>query len=83
VYQEHFIDLCHLVGHPTPNESDPSGTRFAFELGAGKIRFEGWQATEGGKREVRKALRRTLAKYKLHKDEELFEKAYGYVKEYY
>lgn len=48
-----------------------------------KIRFEGWQATEGGKREVRKALRRTLAKYKLHKDEELFEKAYGYIKEYY
>lgn len=48
-----------------------------------KIRFDGWQATEAGKREVRKALRRTLAKYKLHKDEELFEKAYGYVKEYY
>jgi type I restriction enzyme, R subunit len=48
-----------------------------------KIRFEGWQATDGGKREVRKALRRTLAKYQLHKDEELFEKAYGYVKEYY
>ncbi|MEO7839168.1 MAG: HsdR family type I site-specific deoxyribonuclease [Anaerolineales bacterium] len=48
-----------------------------------KIRFEGWQATDGGKREVRRALRRTLAKYKLHKDEELFEKAYGYVREYY
>ncbi len=48
-----------------------------------KIRFEGWQATDAGKREVRRALRRTLAKYKLHKDEELFEKAYGYVKEYY
>lgn len=48
-----------------------------------KIRFEGWQATDGGKREVRKALRRTLAKYQLHKDEELFEKAYGYVREYY
>ncbi|HLO28295.1 MAG TPA: HsdR family type I site-specific deoxyribonuclease [Anaerolineales bacterium] len=48
-----------------------------------KIRFEGWQATDGGKREVRKALRRTLFKYKLHADTELFEKAYGYVKEYY
>ncbi len=48
-----------------------------------KIRFEGWQATEGGKREVRKTLRRTLAKYKLHKDEELFEKAYGYMRKYY
>jgi type I restriction enzyme, R subunit len=48
-----------------------------------EIYFVCWQATEGGKREVRKALRRTLAKYKLHKDEELFEKAYGYVREYY
>jgi type I restriction enzyme, R subunit len=48
-----------------------------------KIRFEGWQATDGGKREVRRALRRTLAKYQLHHESELFEKAYGYVKEYY
>lgn len=48
-----------------------------------QIRFPDWQSTEGGKREVRKALRRTLAKYKLHTDTELFEKAYGYVKEYY
>ena len=22
-YQQHFIDLCHLVGHPTPAELDP------------------------------------------------------------
>ncbi|MBN2116290.1 MAG: HsdR family type I site-specific deoxyribonuclease [Anaerolineales bacterium] len=48
-----------------------------------KIRFEGWQATDAGKREVRKALRRTLFKYHLHQDTELFEKAYGYVREYY
>ncbi|CAK0755775.1 type I restriction enzyme, R subunit [Gammaproteobacteria bacterium] len=48
-----------------------------------QIRFPDWQSTESGKREVRKALRRTLAKYKLHTDTELFEKAYGYVKEYY
>ena len=32
---------------------------------------------------MRKAFRRTLFKYKLHSDEELFEKAYGYIKEYY
>ena len=48
-----------------------------------KIRFDGWQATEAGKREVRKSLRRTLAKYKLHKDEDLLKKAYGYLQEYY
>jgi type I restriction enzyme R subunit len=47
------------------------------------VRFDGWQATAAGEREVRKALRRTLFKYKLHTDNELFEKAYGYIKEYY
>jgi type II restriction/modification system DNA methylase subunit YeeA len=42
-YQEHFIDLCHLVGHQTPNDYDPSGTRFAFEMGAGKTSGgQGW-----------------------------------------
>ncbi len=47
------------------------------------VRFDGWQAANAGEREVRKALRRALFKYKLHTDTELFEKAYGYVKEYY
>ena len=47
------------------------------------VRFDGWQATAAGEREVRKALRRTLFKYKLHTDTDLFEKAYGYIKEYY
>jgi restriction-modification enzyme MmeI-like protein len=27
-YQEHFSDLCRLLGQPTPNEADPSGTDF-------------------------------------------------------
>ncbi len=31
--QEHFIDLCRLVGHPTPAEADPAGERFTFEAG--------------------------------------------------
>ena len=31
--QEHFIDLCHLVGHPTPASADPAGTWFTFERG--------------------------------------------------
>lgn len=34
--QEHFIDLCALVGHETPMQQDPSGTRYAFEMGAAK-----------------------------------------------
>lgn len=42
------------------------------------VRFDGWQATHAGEREVKKALRRTLFKYKLHQDAELFDRAYGY-----
>jgi len=34
--QEHFIDLCRLVGHPTPAEADPTGESFCFEKGAAK-----------------------------------------------
>ena len=41
--QEHFIDLCRLVGHETPAEADPTGERFAFEAGAGKQQGgQGW-----------------------------------------
>jgi type I restriction enzyme R subunit len=47
------------------------------------VRFDGWQATHAGEREVKKALRQTLFKYKLHQDIELFERAYGYIREYY
>lgn len=39
---EHFIDLCSLLGEPTPN-SDPDGSTYAFEKGATKATGgEGW-----------------------------------------
>ena len=47
------------------------------------VRFDGWQNTHAGEREVRGALRKTLFKYKLHQDGELFEKAYQYIATYY
>jgi type I restriction enzyme R subunit len=47
------------------------------------VRFDGWQSTHAGEREVKLALRKTLFKYRLHQDQELFERAYGYVREYY
>ena len=31
--QQHFIDLCHLLGQPTPAEADPTGTSYTFEKG--------------------------------------------------
>jgi type I restriction enzyme R subunit len=47
------------------------------------VRFDGWQSTHAGEREVKIALRKTLFKYKLHQDTDLFERAYGYIREYY
>jgi type I restriction enzyme R subunit len=47
------------------------------------VRFDGWQHTHAGEREVKIALRKTLFKYKLHQDAELFDRAYGYIREYY
>ena len=34
--QEHFIDLCRLLGEPTPAEVDPAGEWYCFEHGARK-----------------------------------------------
>ncbi len=47
------------------------------------VRFPGWQETLAGEREIKKALRKSLFKYKLHADEELFEKSYSYIRQYY
>ena len=42
IYQQHFLDLCELVGHPTPAAFDPTGTRFAFEMGVEKNQRRRW-----------------------------------------
>src|SRR5262249_13869393 len=30
-YQQHFLDLCDLLGHPRPADADPEGRWFTFE----------------------------------------------------
>ena len=41
--QEHFIDLCRLLGEPTPAEADPTGETYCFERGARKdTDGDGW-----------------------------------------
>ena len=41
--QEHFLDLCRLLGEPTPAEADPSGEAYCFERGARKdTGGDGW-----------------------------------------
>ncbi|MHB9133975.1 MAG: type IIL restriction-modification enzyme MmeI [Armatimonadota bacterium] len=34
--QQHFLDLCEVVGHQKPAELDPTGDCFTFERGAAK-----------------------------------------------
>ena len=46
-YQEHFIDLCHLVDHQTPNEANPTGTRFTFKMDAAETSGgHGWKGIQ-------------------------------------
>jgi type I restriction enzyme R subunit len=47
------------------------------------VRFDGWQRSTAGERDVKQALRKALLQYKLHTDQELFDRAYGYIKQYY
>ncbi len=47
------------------------------------VRFDGWQSTTAGKQEVKKALRSIVwIKYKI-RDNDIYNKAYGYIEQYY
>jgi type I restriction enzyme, R subunit len=46
------------------------------------VRFPGWQDTKAGKRKVQKALRKVVyVKYQI-KDQDLFDRAFGYIRQY-
>jgi hypothetical protein len=45
--QEHFLDLCRMLGHPTPAAADPTGESFCFEKGAEK--HDEWLAGQDAK----------------------------------
>jgi len=47
------------------------------------VHFDGWQNTTKGQRQVKQALRSTLFNYKLHTDQDLFDRAYKYIEQYY
>jgi len=47
------------------------------------IRWPDWKQSIAMEREIQKTLRQTLKKYNLHTDQELFRKAYAYIKQYY
>jgi hypothetical protein len=50
--QEHFIDLCRLLGQPTPAEHDATGAEYAFEKGVevtGGVGVGGGGASKGSK----------------------------------
>jgi hypothetical protein len=41
--QQHFLDLCELLGQPKPAEADPEGSWYTFERGVEKVEGgQGW-----------------------------------------
>jgi len=72
------------------NEAKNTNTHIIVERMVGdiddivkKVHFPDWQHTTQGERLVQKKLRRTLLKHKLHTDQDLFDRAYAYIKQYY
>jgi hypothetical protein len=73
-YQQHFLDLCELLGQPKPAEVDPKGTWYTFEkgedtIGGGKGWADVWlHCTFGweykGKHKDLKAAYQQLLKYR-------------------
>lgn len=47
------------------------------------VRFDGWQNTTAGKKEVKKVLRSIIRQKYSIKDQDIFEKAYNYIEQYY
>ena len=47
------------------------------------VRFPGWQNTSTGRKEVSKNLRDVIMRKYRIKDQDVFNKAYGYVEQYY
>ena len=47
------------------------------------VRFDGWQATTAGRRDVKREVRNIVSVRYGIKDKEVFTKAYGYVEQYY
>ena len=35
--QEHFLDVCRLLGQPTPAEHDATGAEYTFEKGVREL----------------------------------------------
>ncbi len=72
--QEHFLDLCHVLGQPTPAAADPTGDWFTFEKGLTKDGggrgfadvwrrgFFGWEYK--GKKKALKAAYQQLTQYR-------------------
>ena len=46
-------------------------------------RFDGWQGTRSGDRGIQRAIRQVLLKYQLHRDQDLFDRVYEYVRQHY
>ncbi len=49
--KEHFLDVCALVGSPTPRDADKQGDWFAFEKGVAKGSLAGVSSKNGRKKQ--------------------------------
>ena len=74
IFEEARDDKTHIMVERIVNDIDKIVRLF---------RFDGWQHTHAGEREVKLAPRKTFFKYMLHQDQNLFDRGHAYIREYY
>lgn len=48
-----------------------------------RVRFPDWQRTTQGERLIQRELRKTLLKCQLHRGQDLFDRAFAHIRQYY
>lgn len=77
--------LTQIFREYAPEESPKLVERVVndIDLIVREVRFDGWSGTKEGDRIVRREVRSVLAKHRMHKDQDLFKRAYDYIAVHY
>lgn len=81
----HVGALTQIFREYAPDDSPALVERVVLDIDAivKQVRYDGWAATKEGDRIVRREVRNVLLKHRLHREPDLFERAYEYIAKHY
>lgn len=81
----HIGALSQIFREYSPSDSPALVERVVNDIDfiVKEVRYDGWASTKEGDRIVRREVRNVLLKHQLHRDQNLFERAYDYISAHY